>query len=83
MSKAVEMGDEDGGCVVVFLAPSAGVFGLRLGTLRTPCAADQLFGSVGHEDVEELPPVGDLEALDESCRTIAEQGCPADTCCRE
>ena len=40
------MGDEDGGCVVVFLASSGGAFGVRLGTASWGSMLAQSWGTL-------------------------------------
>jgi hypothetical protein len=72
------MGEEDCGGVVVALASPAGAFFVGFGELGLASALDELFGAVCGECVEELFPVGDAEALDESGRSVAEEGGAAD-----
>jgi hypothetical protein len=75
--ETAEMGDEDGGRVVVLFAASLGALGLCFGSLGEAGAADQLFETVGGQEVEELCPVGEVEAFDEACGAVAEQRCTA------
>jgi hypothetical protein len=82
-SGVFEIGDENGADVVVPLASPARAFLVGLGELRPASAQDQLVGPLGGEDIEELSPVGEVKAVDEPGRPVAEQGGAANVGDRE
>jgi hypothetical protein len=66
------MADEYGGRVVVLLAAPVDALALGFGELSGTGAADQLFGTVGGQEVEELVPVGEVEALYQAGGAVSE-----------
>jgi hypothetical protein len=77
-SAFVEVGHQDRGRVIVLLAAAAGALSVGLGEFGLAGAADQFDGAVGGEEVEQLGPVGEMEALDETGGPVAEQRGAAD-----
>ena len=67
------MAEKDGGGVVVLLAAPLGAFRLRFGEFGRAGAPDEFLGSLAGKEVEEVGPVGEAEAFDESGGSVAEK----------